>query len=398
MKKGWQTKTIGTVCEIVNGGTPKTSVPKYWDGNHLWITPAEMGKCFNPYVSDTKRKITDVGLHDSSAKMLPPRSVILSSRAPIGHLIINTEEMATNQGCKGLIPNSQLHHKFLYYYLENITDLLNFLGTGTTFKELSSNKLKEVTIPIPPLSEQKRIVAILDEAFEGITTAKINVEKNLQNVRALFQNHLDAIFTQEGEEWMKKTLETFCSFENGDRGTNYPSKSVRTTTGIPFINAGHLTDDGIDLESMDYISRERFGLLTNGKIRKGDILFCLRGSLGKFASVGDLAEGAIASSLVIVRPNKTVLNEFIIAYFRSSLCTEMIDCFKNGAAQPNLSAQSLKKFIIPVPSLSEQESAIKILTKFRAETRRLKGIYKQKLSALESLKESLLNRAFSGNL
>lgn len=158
MKDGWQTKSLGDVCEVINGGTPKTGVAEYWDGSHLWITPAEMGKRLSPYVSDTERKITDTGLRDSSARILPPNSVILSSRAPIGHLVINTKPMATNQGCKGLVSGRQLHHKFLYYYLTGAIDLLNSLGTGATFKELSSSKLKDVAIPVPSLSQQLRIV------------------------------------------------------------------------------------------------------------------------------------------------------------------------------------------------------------------------------------------------
>ena len=89
MKNNWQIKKLGEACEVMNGGTPKTGIREYWGGQHLWITPAEMGKRPSPYVSDTERKITDSGLRDSSARMLPPRSVILSSRAPIGHLVIN---------------------------------------------------------------------------------------------------------------------------------------------------------------------------------------------------------------------------------------------------------------------------------------------------------------------
>ncbi len=96
MKAGWQTKTIGEVCEVVNGGTPKTGVKEFWDGEHEWITPAEMGKRASPYVNQTERKITDKGIGNSSAKLMPLKSVILSSRAPIGHLVINTELMAFN--------------------------------------------------------------------------------------------------------------------------------------------------------------------------------------------------------------------------------------------------------------------------------------------------------------
>ena len=108
MRAGWQVKTLGDVCEVVNGGTLKTGVKEYWGGEHLWITPAEMGKRLSPYADDTARKITSQGLRDSSARLLPPNSVILSSRAPIGHLVINTKPMATNQGCKGLVPNESL--------------------------------------------------------------------------------------------------------------------------------------------------------------------------------------------------------------------------------------------------------------------------------------------------
>ena len=215
MKSGWPIKTLGVVCEVMNGGTPKTGVPKYWDGSHLWITPAEMGKRLSPYVSATERKITDLGLRNSSAQMLPPNSVILSSRAPIGHLVINTEPMATNQGCKGLIPGSQLQHKFLYYYLSSVVDLLNSLGTGATFKELSGGKLKEVTIPVPPLPEQQRIIGILDEAFDGIATAKANAEQNLDNASALFESHLQSVFTQRGEGWAEKKLSELCDIKHG---------------------------------------------------------------------------------------------------------------------------------------------------------------------------------------
>jgi type I restriction enzyme S subunit len=198
--------------------------------------------------------------------------------------------------------------------------------------------------------------------------------------------------------WQVKKLGDVCSFENGDRGTNYPSRSAQTSDGIPFINAGHLTDDGIDIERMNYIPRERFDLLGSGKIRSGDILFCLRGSLGKCASVGSLSEGAIASSLVIVRPRDVILNAYVLAYFQSDICADMISQFKNGAAQPNLSAQSLRSFRIPFPPLPEQERIVKKLAALKAETQRLESIYRQKLAALDALKKSLLDQAFTGLL
>jgi len=128
VKEGWVTKTLGEVCEIVNGGTPKTDIADYWGGEHLWVTPAEMGKLASPYKKITERTLTSLGLQKCSAKLVPPYSVIISSRAPIGHLIINMRPMATNQGCKSLVPKQVLNYKFLFYKLTAIKEDLDRLG------------------------------------------------------------------------------------------------------------------------------------------------------------------------------------------------------------------------------------------------------------------------------
>ena len=177
--KDWGEKRLGEVCRIINGGTPDTKVLKYWDGNNLWITPKDMGKLKDIYVSNTIRKISNLGLENSSAKLLPINSVVLSSRAPIGHLAINKKKMATNQGCKGLVPCDELKTLFLYYFLKSSVKLLNSLGSGTTFKELSGTKLAEIIIFLPNLAEQKSIVKKLDavsaetKKLEGIYRQKL---------------------------------------------------------------------------------------------------------------------------------------------------------------------------------------------------------------------------------
>ena len=194
--------------------------------------------------------------------------------------------------------------------------------------------------------------------------------------------------------WEIKKLGEVCEFENGDRGVNYPSKAHRTETGLPFINAGHLTSDGLDLDSMDYISRERYNLLGSGKIKKGDILFCLRGSLGKFAKIQEFSEGAIASSLVIVRPKLKVTSDFVMHYFESKICSDMIADFGNGAAQPNLSAGSLKNFEIPLPSLPEQQRIVVILNEVFEAIAKAKANAEQNLKNAKELFESYLQKVF----
>ena len=179
MSSNWQWSTLGEVCEVRNGATPDTNIPHYWDGPHAWVTPAEMGGLDSPFVSKTRRTLTDQGLAACSASLAPEKSVILSSRAPIGHLIINEVPMATNQGCKTLVPSRSLNFKFLYYFLKANVPLLDSLGTGATFRELSAGKLKEVTIPVPPLAEQQRIVAKLDEVDADLRTLSERLDTEL---------------------------------------------------------------------------------------------------------------------------------------------------------------------------------------------------------------------------
>jgi type I restriction enzyme, S subunit len=160
------------------------------------------------------------------------------------------------------------------------------------------------------------------------------------------------------EEWDVSTLGRICSFENGDRSSNYPSPGSFRLSGIPFINAGHLAEGNISANEMNYITQEAYDRLGGGKVKAGDILFCLRGSLGKFGVVtNNFGRGAIASSLVIVRPKESALNrDFLRCYFSSTLCAQMIETWSGGAAQPNLGAKELARFSIQQPPLAEQRA------------------------------------------
>ena len=190
----WPVKTLGEVCELVNGATPDTKVKEYWGGKHAWITPAEMGGLDSPFLSVSRRTLSDKGLASCSATMVPPKTVILSSRAPIGHLVINEVPMATNQGCKSLIPKEGLDFSFLYYYLKANVEILESLGTGTTFKELSGTQLKTVEIPVPPLEEQKRIVARLDLMRAKTSEMTAAYDAKLAAAKNLRQSILEAAF------------------------------------------------------------------------------------------------------------------------------------------------------------------------------------------------------------
>lgn len=198
------------------------------------------------------------------------------------------------------------------------------------------------------------------------------------------------------EDWNVSTLGSVCSFENGDRGENYPSPGSFVASGVPFVNAGHMSKGHVSLEHMDYISKEAYDRLGGGKCIPGDILFCLRGSLGKYGIVeADLPIGAIASSLVIVRPRLSVLGfRFLGQYFASSICNQMIEKWAGGAAQPNLGANDLGRFRIPIPpTKAEQEAIAGALSDADALIESLEGL----IGKTRQIKQGAMQELLTGN-
>jgi type I restriction enzyme S subunit len=396
VKAVWPTKTIGEVCDVVNGGTPKTGVAVYWDGPHQWVTPAEMGKRSSPYIGQTTRTITNEGLQNSSARLLPPHSVILSSRAPIGHLVINTEPMATNQGCRGLIPSDRIDHKFLYYYLTSIVVLLNDLGTGATFKELSGGKLKEVPVPVPPLPEQQRIVGIFDQAFDGIATAKANAEKNRQNARALFESHLQSVFTQRGEGWVDTTIGEHIRFI--DYRGRTPEK---TESGLRLITAKNVKMGYLQKTPMEFVAPDSYdSWMTRGIPRIGDVLFTTEAPLANVAQLDTVEKVVFAQRIIIMQPDSTKLDATFLKYLLlSQPIQQRIHTKGTGATVKGIKASLLKLIEISFPkSVADQKQIVAKLDALREETQHLESLYQRKLAALDALKQSLLHQAFSGQL
>lgn len=402
MKNGWAKKPIQEVCEVVNGGTPRTKVANYWDGPHQWITPAEMGRRASPYVERTERALSDSGLANCSARLLPPNSVILSSRAPIGHLVINVEPMAFNQGCKGLVPGQTLHTEFLYYYLSSIVDLLNALGTGATFKELSGGKLKEVSIPVPPIPEQRRIVGILNEAFAGIATAKAHAEQNLRNARALFESHLNAVFTQRGDGWKEKPLSDLCDIKHG-----FAFKSQYFTDVGDYV----MLTPGNFYESGGYRDRGDKQKFYCGEIPDGFILDA--GDM--LVAMTEQAAGLLGSPILIPESNKFLhnqrlglvtkktgvpwTNEFFFHVFNTQRVRQEIHDSASGVKVRHTSPKKIGAVVVSFPPSESDQLAIDAnLRAVRDETQRLESIYQRKLAALDELKRSLLHQAFSGEL
>ena len=193
----WEKKRLREVCEVVSGSTPRTDDPTNWNGDILWATPNDMGKLVGFTIEDTERKISEKGFKSCSTKLLPIGSVLLTTRAPIGHLAINSKPMCTNQGFKSLIPLAQIHNYFLFSTLKYFVPILQFIGRGQTFTEISKKQVEDFEIPLPPLPEQKRIATYLKEKIEEVEKLRTAIENRLEAINALQQAILRKAFRGE---------------------------------------------------------------------------------------------------------------------------------------------------------------------------------------------------------
>ncbi len=397
MKQGWEIKTLGEISEILNGGTPDTTIPKFWNGENLWITPKDMGKLVSIYVDDTLRKITNEGLKNSSAKILPPNSIILSSRAPIGHLAINLKYISTNQGCKGIVPKKEVNTLFLYYFLSKSVDLLNSLGTGTTFKELSGSKLGTVEIPIPPLPDQQRIVSILDQAFAAIAKVKANAEQNLKNAKELFESYLQRVFADKLHGTRSNALEDLCELIVDCEHKTAPVQE----TGYPSIRTPNIGKGVLILENVNRVSEETYQKWTRRAIpQANDLILAREAPAGNIAVIPENLEVCLGQRTVLIRPYRDKFISKYLAYLiLSKDVQEMLLSHSTGATVEHVNMKDIRAFkIYNLSSIVEQQTIVQKLDALSSETKKLEAIYQKKIVDLEELKKSVLQKAFNGEL
>lgn len=242
-----------------------------------------------------------------------------------------------------------------------------------------------------------------EPASELLKRIKEEREKLIKEKKIRKQKPLPEIMEEEKpfeipESWEWVRLGEVTQFINGDRGRNYPSRRELVETGIPFINAGHLNDSEIELINMNYITDEKFESLSSGKIEIDDIIYCLRGTLGKCSINKKIEKGAIASSLVIIRSYTEMYENYLYYYLVSPLSEHMIKKYDNGTAQPNLSAESVKQYSFPLPPLEEQERIVKKIDQLFALIDTLDSNKEDLLEVVNLTRNQVLQEAIQGKL
>lgn len=391
MKKGWKYKKIKDVGEVIGGTTPSTTNSEFWGGDICWISPAELHG--EHYLYDSIKKITAKAVSAKSLKELPVGTVILSSRAPIGKIAINKVPMYCNQGFKCVVCGPELYNEFLYWWLYGKVDYLNSLGTGATFKEISKTVVENIVVPIPPLDEQQLIVSRLDVAFAHIDELKANAEKQLSEARALFQKALTkAMEPKEGWE-EKKMKEIVVSLTDGDHQP--PPKS---NDGIPFITISNIDKDAnrIDFEDTFFVPRSYFEGLKKDRIpHEGDVLYTVTGSFGIPVLIDFQKEFCFQRHIALIRPNQNRLSsKFLYYWILSSYATTQAEDTATGTAQRTVSLNSLRNFVITIPSLSEQQRIVSRLDSLSAHVRELEEVLQKTIAECDALKQALLRQVF----
>ena len=294
-------------------------------------------------------------------------------------------------------PSSELSPEFLFYFFSQNSfrkEGERRMGGAVGHKRIQKDFIEGKSIPVPPLPEQERIVAILDEAFEGIATATAHAERNLHNARELFQSVLQSTFEQKGEDWVETTLGEVCGFQNG-----FTFKSAKfRDSGVPILRISNIQDDKIDTRKIVFTDPDDYTEnLDRYLISKGDLLIAMSG-----ATTGKIGFNTTDKTFLLnqrvgkFEPGERLEKRFLYFY----LLTQVEENLRisAGAAQPNLSTSQIKGFQIPLPSTEAQKAIVQKLDALAAETRRLEAVYQRKLDALAELKQSLLQRAFAGEL
>ena len=178
--KGWEVKKLKRFSRILNGATPKSDNLDFWDGDIKWVTPDDLSKLKNEELYETRRMITKEGYYSCGTQVVPKNNLILSTRAPIGLCTINRVDVCANQGCRGIVLKNNNDERYYYYVLISFNDILNSFGSGSTFRELSRQKLGDFIFPAPPNSEQKKIADYLDEQNKKIDTLIQKIEQSIQ--------------------------------------------------------------------------------------------------------------------------------------------------------------------------------------------------------------------------
>jgi type I restriction enzyme S subunit len=401
MKAGWEVKTLDCIAEVKGGKrVPKGYQLQLKPTNHPYITVSDFSDD-GTVDSSSLRYVNSEVFEQIKRYTISSKDLYLSIAGTIGKTGRVPPELdgasLTENACK-LVLRPGIHRDFVYYFTKS-DDFARQAGTNTRTAaqpKLALERLKTIKLSIPTsFPEQQRIVTLLDEAFDGIATARAHAEKNLQNARAIFESHLQSVFTQRGDGWEDKTLEQISTTFGRGKSRHRPRNEPKLYGGkYPFIQTGDIRNAGHFITEYSQTYSE-LGLSQSKLWPKGTICITIAANIAETGILG--FDACFPDSVIGIVPNPAEAEVGFVEYLLQSFKVR-IQALGQGSAQANINMGTFENERFPFPSVAEQRRIVAKLDDLSEEIQRLESIYQQKLTALDELKKSLLHRAFNGAL
>ncbi|MCA3124876.1 MAG: restriction endonuclease subunit S [Rhodocyclaceae bacterium] len=396
--RGWQWRLLTDLARLESGHTPSRQHPEYWGGDIPWISIPDAKRFHGRIIEETAESTNALGIANSSARLIPEGTVCLSRTASVGYVTVTGRPMATSQDFVNWICGDQLLPRFLQYLLIAEGQGLLRFASGAVHKTIYFPEVKAFHVCVPGVSEQRRIVAILDEAFEGVATAKAHAERNLRNVREVQDGYLANLFSST-QNWTMGPLSSFVeSISTGPFGSML-HKSDYVDDGVPLVNPINIVGGSIVPTKEKQVDEATAVRLRSYLLRSGDIVVGRRGEIGRCAVVSDTQYGWLCGTgCFFIRPTSDVEPSFMAHLIRSAPYRTRLEALSTGTTMQNLSNGALSGLEVSLPSLAEQKRLLAAIDAVSFHTDQMNEIGKRKLAALDELKRTLLHQAFSGQL
>ena len=396
----WDITAIKREFDVYAGATPDSKTLEYWDGDVIWITPADF-KTQDQYVISGKRNLSKAGYKACGTTIVPAGSIIFSKRAPIGTVCISTQPMCTNQGCLSCVPKTDVDVKYYYYVMSTASEAFEVEGSGTTFKEISLNKFMNFKVPVPSANEQSMMVHYLDPRVSKINSIITEVQKSIEEYKTLKQAVITEAVTKGldknapmkdsgiksigsiPEHWEPVHLKNLCTKISD--GSHFSPNTF--SDGFCYITAANVHGEGLDYNEAKRISAEDFHNLEQAGCRphKGDVLLVKDGATtGRVGLMTDNEPCVLLSSVAYLTPRGNVYSKYLMYLLEANAIQEQIKVSMAGSAMPRT---VLSKIVNYYGIWCPRNEQIEIADMLDGRTSQIDALIFEKQSLIDDLQE-----------
>jgi type I restriction enzyme S subunit len=418
LANGWEIRRLDQLGAVYSGATPSTTISSFWDGDIVWVTPNDLSTLKTPFLRDSNKRITRKGLKNSSAHLLPPRSLVVSSRAPIGYIALPLVEFSTNQGCKSIRLKDEYCPEFAYYNILFNIERLKRLGEGTTFAEISKSTFASVALPFATAKPvQCKIAEVLLALDRAIEQTEALIAKHQRIKTGLMHDILTRGIGRDGKvrtelthqfkssslgripaEWNVRSLGEILQrcggfLQTGPFGSQLHSHEY-APDGVPVVMPQDIEESGISMGSIARISEAKAELLGRHRMAPGDVVFARRGDLSRCAAIGTHQAGWLCGTgcLLLRPPAREISAEWLVQSYKSHPSQVQVGARAVGSTMPNLNTGVLRSLLLAVPPLDEQRRIVEAMNALGTN----ESTNREQLIKLRSLKTALMQDLLTG--